>query len=113
MIILLCPYPPKAPLHTPVTKDRFSILTEKRRFPVPVNLPGMCMKNVWLSLAEYRGCVDDVHTSFFLHVGLPMNNHGNYVVRLGNVVRWLGEQAEELGVEVYPGIAASEVSLVR
>lgn len=39
-----------------------------------------------------------------------MNNHGNYIVRLGNVVRWLGEQAEALGVEVYPGIAASEVS---
>ena len=38
-----------------------------------------------------------------------MRNHGNYVVRLGNVVGWLGEQAEELGVEVYPGIAASEV----
>ncbi len=43
--------------------------------------------------------------------GLPMNNHGNYVVRLGNVVRWLGEQAEQLGVEIYPGIAASEVRL--
>lgn len=68
-----------APLHTPVQKDRFWILTEKRRFPVPV-LPG-----------------------------LPMRNHGNYVVRLGNVVGWLGEQAEALGVEVYPGIAASEV----
>ena len=39
-----------------------------------------------------------------------MNNHGNYIVRLGNLVRWLGDQAEELGVEVYPGIAASEVS---
>lgn len=38
-----------------------------------------------------------------------MNNHGNYVVRLGNVVRWLGEQAEGMGVEIYPGIAASEV----
>ena len=38
-----------------------------------------------------------------------MRNHGNYVVRLGNVVGWLGEQAEALGVEVYPGIAASEV----
>ena len=38
-----------------------------------------------------------------------MNNHGNYIVRLGNLVRWLGEQAEEMGVEVYPGIAASEV----
>jgi len=34
---------------------------------------------------------------------------GNYVVRLGHVVQWLGEQAEALGVEVYPGYAASEV----
>jgi electron-transferring-flavoprotein dehydrogenase len=38
-----------------------------------------------------------------------MNNHGNYIVSLGNVVRWLGTQAEELGVEIYPGFAASEV----
>ena len=38
-----------------------------------------------------------------------MANHGNYIVRLGNFVRWLGEQAEELGVEIYPGIAANEV----
>lgn len=45
----------------------------------------------------------------FLCVGLPMYNHGNYIVRLGNVVRWLGQQAEELGVEIYPGYAASEV----
>ena len=42
--------------------------------------------------------------------GLPMYNHGNYIVRLGNFVRWLGEQAEALGVEIYPGYAASEVS---
>lgn len=41
--------------------------------------------------------------------GMPMSNHGNYIVRLGNVVRWLGEQAEALGVEIYPGYAASEV----
>lgn len=41
-----------------------------------------------------------------------MRNHGNYVVRLGHVVRWLGEQAEELGVEIYPGIAANEVTMV-
>ncbi|XP_065186959.1 electron transfer flavoprotein-ubiquinone oxidoreductase, mitochondrial-like isoform X2 [Sycon ciliatum] len=41
--------------------------------------------------------------------GMPMYNHGNYLVRLGHVVRWLGEQAEELGVEIYPGTAASEV----
>lgn len=38
-----------------------------------------------------------------------MKNHGNYVVRLGNVVKWLGEQAESMGVEVYAGIPASEV----
>ncbi|KAK6184318.1 hypothetical protein SNE40_006814 [Patella caerulea] len=68
-----------APLKTPVSTDKFSYLTEKGRFNIPV-LPGM-----------------------------PINNHGNYIVRLGNVVRWLGEQAEELGVEIYPGYAASEV----
>ncbi|MDD3353526.1 electron transfer flavoprotein-ubiquinone oxidoreductase [Zoogloea sp.] len=38
-----------------------------------------------------------------------MHNDGNYIVSLGNVVRWLGEQAEALGVEIYPGFAASEV----
>lgn len=42
---------------------------------------------------------------------MPMVNHGNYIVRLGNVVRWLGERAEELGVEIYPGTAASEVRI--
>jgi electron-transferring-flavoprotein dehydrogenase len=68
-----------APLTTPVTSDKFSLLTEKRRIPVPI-LPGF-----------------------------PFHNVGNYVVRLGHVVKWLGEQAEELGVELYPGYAASEV----
>ena len=38
-----------------------------------------------------------------------MNNHGNYIVSLGNFVRWLGQQAEALGVEIYPGFAAAEV----
>jgi electron-transferring-flavoprotein dehydrogenase len=38
-----------------------------------------------------------------------MNNHGNYIVSLGNVVRWLGSQAEAAGVEIYPGFAAAEV----
>lgn len=38
-----------------------------------------------------------------------MNNHGNYIVSLGNVCRWLGAKAEELGVEIYPGFAGSEV----
>ena len=38
-----------------------------------------------------------------------MNNHGNYIVSLGDVCRWLGQQAEALGVEIYPGFAAAEV----
>ncbi|MGQ9426958.1 electron transfer flavoprotein-ubiquinone oxidoreductase [Gilvimarinus sp. F26214L] len=38
-----------------------------------------------------------------------MHNHGNYVVSLGNVCRWLAEQAEALGVEIFPGFAAAEV----
>ncbi|TVR84764.1 MAG: electron transfer flavoprotein-ubiquinone oxidoreductase [Rhodospirillales bacterium] len=38
-----------------------------------------------------------------------MHNHGNYIVSLGNVCRWLGEQAEAVGVEIYPGFAAAEV----
>jgi len=38
-----------------------------------------------------------------------MNNHGNYAVSLGNLCRWLAQQAEGLGVEIYPGFAASEV----
>ena len=71
-----------APIHNEVKKDRFLILTEKYKIPVPI------------------------------FKGLPMHNHGNYIVRLGNLVRWLGEQAEAEGVELYPGYAASEVSLL-
>ncbi|WP_430462524.1 electron transfer flavoprotein-ubiquinone oxidoreductase [Thalassolituus sp. LLYu03] len=37
----------------------------------------------------------------------PMHNDGNYIVSLGNVARWLGEQAEALGVEIYPGFSAA------
>ncbi|ESO05110.1 hypothetical protein HELRODRAFT_111539 [Helobdella robusta] len=68
-----------APIHTPVTEDKLAILTEKGRIPLPL-LPGF-----------------------------PFNNHGNFLVRLGHLVRWLGEQAEALGVELYPGCAASEI----
>jgi electron-transferring-flavoprotein dehydrogenase len=39
----------------------------------------------------------------------PMYNHGNYIISLGNLCRWLASQAEELGVEIYPGFAAAEV----
>ncbi|CAH0560205.1 unnamed protein product [Brassicogethes aeneus] len=66
-------------LVTPVKEDKFGWLTETGRFNIPV------------------------------FPGTPMYNHGNYIVRLGHVVRWLGEQAEALGVEIYPGYAASEV----
>ncbi|EAA11780.3 AGAP005894-PA [Anopheles gambiae str. PEST] len=69
----------EAPLNTPVTHDKFSYLTESAKLPIPI-FPG------W-----------------------PMDNRGNYVVRLGHVVAWLGQQAEELGVEIYPGTAASEI----
>ena len=47
--------------------------------------------------------------SFRLPTPPQMNNHGNYIISLGNFCRWLGEQAEALGVEIYPGFAAAEV----
>ena len=47
--------------------------------------------------------------SYKLPTPPQMNNHGNYIVSLGNVVRWLGQQAEALGVEIYPGFAATEL----
>jgi electron-transferring-flavoprotein dehydrogenase len=69
-----------APLNTPVSADRFLFLTEKSQFEVPSFALPACFKN-----------------------------HGNYVVSLGNVCRWLGKQAEALGVEIFPGFAAAEV----
>ena len=48
-------------------------------------------------------------TSYRLLTPPQMNNHGNYIVSLGNLCRWLATQAEELGVEIYPGFAAAEV----
>ena len=48
-------------------------------------------------------------SSFRLPTPPQMNNHGNYIISLGNFCRWLGEQAEALGVEIYPGFAAAEV----
>ena len=69
-----------APLETQVTEDRFLILTEQRA----LRIPG------WM---------------------LPplMRNHGNYIVSLGNVCRWLASQAEALGVEIYPGFPAAGI----
>ena len=47
--------------------------------------------------------------AFRLPTPPQMNNHGNYIVSLGDVCRWLATQAEELGVEIYPGFAAAEL----
>ena len=47
--------------------------------------------------------------SFRLPTPPQMHNHGNYVISLGNLARWLGAQAETLGVEIYPGFAAAEL----
>lgn len=69
-----------APLNTPVTEDNFYMLGEAGQLRIP-NFP------------------------------MPplMNNHGNYIVSMGNVCRWMAEQAEELGVEIFPGMSCSEL----
>ncbi len=68
------------PFKTPVTDDHFLLLGPAGS----VRLPNFAMPGL-------------------------MSNHGNYIVSLGNVCRWLGTKAEELGVEIYPGFAATEV----
>ena len=69
-----------APLNTPVKEDNFYMLGAAGEIRVP-NWP------------------------------MPplMNNHGNYIVSMGNVCRWMAEQAEEMGVEIFPGMACSEL----
>ncbi len=69
-----------APLNAPVSDEKFMFLTESGGFGVPNAL-----------------------------LPPPMQNHGNYIISLGNFCRWLGEQAEAAGVEIYPGFAAAEV----
>ncbi|TCK33754.1 electron-transferring-flavoprotein dehydrogenase [Paraburkholderia sp. BL8N3] len=69
-----------APLNVEVTEDRFLFLSEKGAIKTPN----------WALPASFM-------------------NHGNYVISLGNVTRWLGEQAEALGVEIFPGFPAAEV----
>jgi electron-transferring-flavoprotein dehydrogenase len=69
-----------APLKVPVSEDRFLLLTETSARKTPN----------WM----LPGC---------------FRNHGNYVISLGSVTRWLGQQAEALGVEIFPGFAAAEV----
>jgi electron-transferring-flavoprotein dehydrogenase len=69
-----------APLNTPVSEDRFMFLTPDGSFTTPQLLLPACFKN-----------------------------HGNYVISLGELCRWLGQQAEGLGVEIYPGFAGADI----
>lgn len=71
---------PGAPVDTPVTSESFKVMGESGSMALPVfAMPDM------------------------------VKNHGCYIVSMGNVCRWLAEQAEGLGVEIYPGMAASQV----
>lgn len=69
-----------APLNTPVTEDEILVLTETSAYRTPNWLVPKCF-----------------------------HNEGNYIISLGNVTRWLAQQAEALGVEVFPGFTAAEV----
>ena len=69
-----------APLKTKVTEDRFMYLGKSGA----IRLPNLFMPRL-------------------------LNNHGNYIVSLGNVCRWLAEKAESIGVDIYPGFAAAEL----
>jgi electron-transferring-flavoprotein dehydrogenase len=69
-----------APIRTAVTEDRFMFLSETGARGVPNAFLPACFQN-----------------------------HGNYIVRLGHLAKWLGEQAEAAGIEVYPGFAAAEI----
>jgi electron-transferring-flavoprotein dehydrogenase len=69
-----------APIDTPVTADKFYFLGPAGSMP----LPGFAMPPL-------------------------MSNHGNYIVSLGNLCRWLATQAEALGVEIYPGFPAADI----
>ncbi len=59
--------------------------------------------------AEDRFLLLTVSRAWRLPTPPQMRNHGNYIISLGNLCRWLAEQAEALGVEIYPGFAAAEV----
>ncbi|MEL6682170.1 MAG: NAD(P)/FAD-dependent oxidoreductase, partial [Pseudomonadota bacterium] len=69
-----------APLNVPVKDDKFYMLGEAGQ----LRIPNFIMPPL-------------------------MNNHGNYIVSMGNVCRWMAEQAEEMGVEIFPGMACSEL----
>jgi len=69
-----------APLNVPVRDEKFMVLTEVNGISAPI----------WAMPQQ-------------------VHNHGNYIVSLGNVCRWLAEQAEGMGIEIFPGFPASEV----
>ncbi|MSO69186.1 MAG: electron transfer flavoprotein-ubiquinone oxidoreductase [Alphaproteobacteria bacterium] len=69
-----------APLKTQVNAEEFSVLTKRRRFTFPA----------WMLPPQ-------------------LHNKGNYIISLGELCRWLAQEAEALGVEIYPGFAAAEV----
>ena len=69
-----------APLNTPVTEDQVLFLTETKSYATPGFM-----------------------------VPKSLTNHGNYIISLANVTRWLGQQAESLGVEIFPGFPAAEI----
>ncbi len=69
-----------APISTAVSEDRFMVFTPDKAY----RIPGWALPKL-------------------------MDNHGMYIVSLGNVCRWLGQQAEAAGVEIYPGFAAAEI----
>jgi electron-transferring-flavoprotein dehydrogenase len=84
----------------PVGLDR--LLPEWRSEETPIKTPVTADKFYWLGPSGALRLPN---------VLMPplMSNHGNFVVSLGNVCRWLGTKAEALGVEIYPGFAAAEV----
>src|SRR5208282_1814645 len=70
-----------------------------RKLDAPLNTPATADRFLLLTA---RG-------AWRLPLPPQMRNHGNYIISLGNLCRWLGHQAEALGVEIYPGFAASEI----
>ena len=75
------------------------LLPDWKALGAPLNTPAG--EDRFLFLTERK--------AFRLPTPPQMNNHGNYIISLGNLCRWLGQQAEGLGVEIYPGFAAAEV----
>jgi electron-transferring-flavoprotein dehydrogenase len=75
------------------------LLPDWKALGAPLNTPAA--EDRFLFLTERK--------AFRLPTPPQMNNHGNYIISLGNLCRWLGQQAEGLGVEIYPGFAAAEV----